>query len=149
MTVTVRLTVGHPLFAQAAELFDEYRQHYGANPAPEAAARWMQELMSHEAMRVYVAGPPGEVRGICSVSVVPAALTLRTAWVLRDLYVDQNARRTGVARALLVAIADAARQEGAHRLSLQTETGNDRAVQLYAKVGFEAVHDVILLHRLL
>jgi hypothetical protein len=32
MTVTVQLTTGHPLVAEAAELFDAYRQHYGANP---------------------------------------------------------------------------------------------------------------------
>ena len=149
MTVTLRLTTGHPLFNDAAELFDEYRQHYGANPAPEAVARWMRELMSHEAMRIYVAGPAGTVRGICSVSVVPAALSLRTAWVLRDLYVDPDARRTGVARSLLTTIADEARIEGAHRLSLQTETGNQRAIDLYAKVGFEVINDVVLLHRLL
>jgi GNAT superfamily N-acetyltransferase len=149
MTVTVRLTTGHPLFAEAAELFDEYRQHYGANPAPEAVALWMRELMSHETMRIYVAGPGDSVRGMCSVSIGPAALTLRTAWTLRDLYVDQSARRTGVARALLAHIADAARAEGAHRLSLQTETGNERALDLYTKAGFERVAGVTLLHRLL
>jgi GNAT superfamily N-acetyltransferase len=149
MTVTVRLSKGHPLFAEAAALFDDYRQHYGANPAPEAVARWMRELMSHEAMRIYVAGPAGTVRGICSVSVVPASLTLRTAWILRDLYVDQDARRSGVARNLIATIADAARTEGAHRLSLQTETGNLRALELYDRAGFEVVSDVTLLHRLL
>lgn len=149
MTVTVRLTTGHPLFADAATLFDDYRQHYGANPAPEAAARWMRELMSHEAMRIYVAGPAGTVRGICSVSVVPASLTLRTAWILRDLYVDPDARRTGVAGSLITTIADEARVEGAHRLSLQTDSGNQQALELYARAGFEVVGDVTLLHRLL
>ena len=149
MTVTARLTTGNPLFAQAATLFDEYRQHYGANPAPEAAERWMRELMSHQAMRVYVSGPGDRVLGLCSVSVVPASLTLRTAWILRDLYVDPDARRTGVARSLLAHIGDEARTEGAHRLSLQTEIGNPQALELYRRAGFETVTDVTLLHRLL
>jgi GNAT superfamily N-acetyltransferase len=148
MTVTVRLTTGHPLFAEAAELFDGCRQHYGANPAPEAVERWMRELMSQDAMRVYVAGPGDRVLGLCSVSPVPASLTLRTSWLLRDLYVDPAARRTGVARSLLAHIADAARGEGAHRLALQTEQGNTRALDLYRRAGFE-IADVILLHRLL
>jgi GNAT superfamily N-acetyltransferase len=149
MTVTLRLTAGHPLFAEAAELFDDYRQHYGANPAPEAVAHWMRELMSHAAMRIYVASVGERIRGLCSVSVVPASLTLRTSWVLRDLYVGPDARHSGVARALLAHIAEEARTEGAHRLSLQTETGNERALHLYAKAGFEVVPDVSLLHRML
>jgi GNAT superfamily N-acetyltransferase len=149
MTVTARLTTGHPLFAEAVEVFDDYRQHYGANPAPEAVERWMRELMSHDSTRIYLAGPGDRVLGLCSVSVVPAALTLRTAWVLRDLYVDPDGRRTGVARALLAHIAEAARAEGAHRLLLQTETGNLPALELYRRAGFEPVADVIALHRLL
>jgi GNAT superfamily N-acetyltransferase len=149
MTVTARLSIGHPLFDEAAELFDEYRQHYGANPAPEAVARWMRELMSQEAMRIYVAGPGGSVFGLCSVAVVPASLSLRTSWELRDLYVAPAARRTGVARALMAHLAEAARAEGAHRLSLQTETGNQQALDLYARSGFEPVDGVIPLHRLL
>ncbi|MDT5034203.1 MAG: hypothetical protein QOC94_4374 [Actinoplanes sp.] len=149
MTVTMRLTVGHPLFAQAAELLDDFRQHYGANSAPEAVARWMRELMGHEGMRIYVAGPAGTARGICSVSIMPAALTLRTAWMLRDLYVDPDARRTGVARSLLATIADEARADGAHRLCLQTESGNPHAQGLYRQAGFEPVGEVTALQRLL
>jgi ribosomal protein S18 acetylase RimI-like enzyme len=34
-------------------------------------------------------------------------------------------------------------------LSLQTETGNERALDLYTKAGFERVAGVTLLHRLL
>jgi len=149
MTVTVRLTTGHPLFAEAAELFDDYRQHYGANPAPEAVEHWMRELMNAEAMRIYVATVGDRIRGLCSVSVVPAALTLRTAWTLRDLFVDPEARHNGVARSLLTHIAEQAHAEGAHRLSLQTEMGNERALHLYAKAGFEVVAGVSLLHLIL
>jgi GNAT superfamily N-acetyltransferase len=149
MTVTVRLVGAHPLFAQAAELLDQYRQHYGANPAPEAVERWMREQVISERMRVYVAGPGDHLQGVCSIAVVPASLTLRTVWLLRDLYVDPDARRAGVAQSLLAHVADAARTEGAHRVSLQTEAANDRALELYAKAGFEPVTDVALLHRIL
>jgi GNAT superfamily N-acetyltransferase len=149
MTVTVPLTTGHPLFAEAVELFDAYRQHYGTNPAPEAVEQWMREQMISDRMRVYVAAQGDRVRGICSVAVVPASLTLRTVWLLRDIYVDPDARRAGVGRALLAYVADAARAEGAHRVSLQTEATNTRALQLYAKAGFQPVGDVAWLHRIL
>jgi ribosomal protein S18 acetylase RimI-like enzyme len=150
MTVTIRLTgPGHPLFAEAAELLDQYRQHYGANPAPEPVGDWIGDLVTTGRMRVYVAGPGTRVDGICTVAAIPAALTLRTVWLIRDLYVDPDARRSGVARALLAHVAEAAGAEGAHRLSLQTEADNAGALELYAKAGFEPVRDVALLHRLL
>ena len=148
MTV-VRLTVAHPGFAGAAELFDAYRQHYGANPAPEAVGAWMRDQMLADRMRMFVALPGDRVRALCAVGVVPASLTLRTVWLVRDLYVDPPARRVGLARALLAHVADAARAEGAHRVSLQTEAGNTRAARLYGSAGFVPVSDVALLDRAL
>jgi GNAT superfamily N-acetyltransferase len=148
MTV-VRLTAAHPGLAEAAALFDGYRQHYGANPAPEAVEAWMRDQIVTDRMRVFVAVPGERIRALCTVAVVPASLTLRTVWLVRDLYVDPDARRTGLARALLDHVADAARAEGAHRLSLQTEPTNTRALDLYAKAGFQPVTDIALLNRIL
>ena len=146
----VRLTaLGDPLFAGAAALFDEYRQHYGANPAPEAVAAWMQELVLSGKGRIYAAGDGDRAYGICSAAVVPAALTLRTVWLVRDLYVAAAARRQGVAKGLLAHVADDARAAGAHRLSLQTDAANERAIGLYAKCGFGMLSDVALMDRLL
>jgi GNAT superfamily N-acetyltransferase len=150
MTVTVRLTaVAHPWFAEAADLFDDYRQHYGANPAPDAVADWMRDQVLGERARIYAAGDQERAYGICSVAVVPAALTLRTLWMIRDLYVRPGMRRHGVARSLIARIADDARTGGAHRLSLQTETANAPAVDLYARSGFGLLTDVALMERLL
>jgi GNAT superfamily N-acetyltransferase len=150
MTVTVRLTAAsEPLFAGAAALFDDYRQHYGANPAPEAVADWMLEQVLSARARIYVAGSGHDADGICSVAVLPAALTLRTVWLVRDLYVAAGARRRGVAHALLAQVAREARAAGAHRLSLQTETANTRAIELYAKTGFSVLTDVSVMDRVL
>ena len=151
-----RLTAAtDPLFPGAAALFDEYRQHYGANPAPEAVAAWLTELVLSGRGRVYAAGRVSaggrteRALGICSTAVVPAALTLRTVWLVRDLYVAPSARRQGVARALLTHVAEEARAAGAHRLSLQTETANIQAISLYARNGFDELSDVAVMDRLL
>jgi GNAT superfamily N-acetyltransferase len=141
--MVIRLTDGtQPLLSEAAALLDQYRQHYGANPAPDVVEEWMLDQVVSSRALIYVAG---EVQGICSVAVVPAALTLRTVWHIRDLYVRPDSRRLGVARALLERVADDARQAGAHRLSLQTETANVRAIELYAKFGFTALTDVTVM----
>ena len=146
VTVTRLTEPDEPLCRQAAAVLDEYRQHYGANPAPEAATAWLREQVSAPRTRVYVAGT---VDGICTVAVAPAALSLRTVWLIRDLYVRPAARRRGVARALLSAVEDEARASGAHRLSLQTESANVRAIELYATSGFTALTEVTVMDRLL
>ncbi len=146
MTVTRLTSAAQPLFDEAVALFDQYRQHYGANPAPDAVALWMRELVGSDRMGIYL---DGEARGFCSVAIAPAALTLRTVWLVRDLYVRPDNRRQGVARALLSQVADDARDAGAHRVSLQTETTNVRAVELYAKNGFSALTDVTVMDRVL
>ena len=146
MTVTLLTAATQPLFDEAAALLDQYRQHYGANPAPEAALEWMREQVGCERMRIYLAR---DAVGLCTVATAPAALTLRTVWLVRDLYVRPDARRRGVARALLAQVAEDAREAGAHRLSLQTETSNVRAVELYARDGFHALTDVTVMDRVL
>ena len=106
-------------------------------------------MLITDRMRLYVAGPGERADGICTVAIIPAGLTLRTVWLVRDLFVHPRARRGGIARTLLNHVGDRARAEGAHRLSLQTEATNDRALQLYAQAGFDPVSDVALLHRVL
>jgi GNAT superfamily N-acetyltransferase len=150
MAVMVRLTaVAHPWFADAVDLFDDYRQHYGANPAPDAVAAWLRDQVVAERERIYLAGDTSHAVGICSVVVMPAALTLRTVWLIRDLFVEESMRRQGVARDLLGQVADEARAAGAHRLALQTDVANERAVKLYAQCGFRTLGDVALMDRVL
>ncbi|MFC7274706.1 GNAT family N-acetyltransferase [Paractinoplanes rhizophilus] len=146
--VTRLVRAGDPLLDGAATLFDEYRQHYGANPAPEPVTTWLTDLVLSGRARIYVAATP-EPAGICSVAVAPAALTLRTVWLIRDLYVTPGARRRGVAQTLLTAVTEDARAAGAHRLSLRTETSNTRAIDLYAKNGFDVLTDVAVMERVL
>jgi GNAT superfamily N-acetyltransferase len=149
-TVTVRLTaVAHPWFADAVDLLDDYRQHYGANPAPDAVAAWLRDQVVGDRERVYLAGDTSRAYGICSVVIIPAALSLRTVWLIRDLFVASAERRRGVARLLLTQVTDEARAAGAQRLSLQTDTANERAAKLYAQCGFGMLDDVALMDRIL
>jgi GNAT superfamily N-acetyltransferase len=157
VTIAVwRVSGSDPRFDEVAGLFDGYRQHYGANPAPAAAGRWLRTQHDADRLQLFAAASGdgaggdgagrGRVWGLLTVTVVPASLTLRTAWLVRDLYVDPIARRRGVARALLTHVTAAAVRAGAHRLSLQTEIDNTRALALYAAAGFEPVTDLALLN---
>jgi GNAT superfamily N-acetyltransferase len=54
---------------------------------------------------------------------------------LQDLFVDESVRGKGVARALIEAVAAAARQRGAPKFYWQTKIDNERARALYDKVA--------------
>lgn len=55
---------------------------------------------------------------------------------LQDIWVDESARRHGVARALLEEIVRAARAKGSPRLVLSTAAKNDAAQRFFEAMGF-------------
>ena len=56
---------------------------------------------------------------------------------IQDVYTSPDHRRAGVAEAMLHHVIAVARERGAHRLQLETDTDNLPARSLYEKVGFE------------
>jgi len=129
-------------FDAVAALFDEYRVHYGEPAAPAETHAWLAEQITTGRLSVAAANGLGFV----TTTILPASLTLGTAWMIRDLFVLPRGRRRGVARALVTHVIDAARAAGARRVSLQTEADNDPALTLYAAAGFRPVPGLAMLH---
>lgn len=85
---------------------------------------------------VFVAEVDGTVAGVVSLSFRPRLnWTTLEAWI-PDLYVDPAFRRRGAARALLDACAQAARERGCHRLTLESGHQRAEAHELYETIGF-------------
>jgi phosphinothricin acetyltransferase len=55
------------------------------------------------------------------------------------LYVERQARRTGIGRGLLAALADAAAEEGAHKLIGKIFTSNEPSIALVKGLGWREV----------
>jgi L-amino acid N-acyltransferase YncA len=55
------------------------------------------------------------------------------------LYVERGARRTGIGRALLAALADAVAEEGAHKLVGKIFTSNEPSIALVRGLGWREV----------
>lgn len=62
---------------------------------------------------------------------------------LTDLYVRPDARRSGVAKELLAAVAAAAREAGFAHLTLEVASGNAQARAVYDRLGFREVQRVL------
>lgn len=67
-------------------------------------------------------------------------------FILNDLFVMPEARRSGVARRLLEAAAGRAREAGAIRLTLSTANTNTDAQSLYTSAGWKRDEDFSVYH---
>ena len=119
-----------------AEIFDQYRAHYGEDPAASRSARWLDENLRTSRLRAFVADEGGGFVGFATTVEIPASLRLAHFWQIRDLFVLPTHRRLGVGRALLASVRTAAIESGALRLVLQTEDDNETALRFYAANGY-------------
>lgn len=62
-----------------------------------------------------------------------------------DLYVDSQARKKGVGRALMKAAAGIARQAGSHEIIWSVFHANDLATAFYEKLGARRITDVFFM----
>jgi GNAT superfamily N-acetyltransferase len=122
-----------------AEIFDQYRAHYGEASDAFRSASWLDENLSKGRLRMFVAEDSGRFVGFAITMEVPASLRLTHFWQIRDLFVLPTHRRLGVGRALLASVHEAAIASGALRLVVQTEDDNDPALRLYADSAYALI----------
>jgi len=122
-----------------AQIFDQYRAHYGEGSDAFRSARWLEQNVSTGRMRVFIAEDRGRFVGFAITMELPGSLRLVHYWQIRDLFVLPTHRRLGVGRALLAFVRAAAIASGALRLVVQTEDDNDPALRLYTDSGYAPI----------
>jgi ribosomal protein S18 acetylase RimI-like enzyme len=123
-----------------AEIFDQYRAHYGEPSDASRSGLWLEQCIGTGRLRVFVAEDGGKVVGFATTMEVPASLRLAHFWQIRDLFVLPTHRRLGIGRALLATVRAAAMASGALRLVLQTEDDNDAALRFYSDSGYALIN---------
>ncbi len=122
--------------AEFADLFDQYRGHYGQAADYEQSVAWLQRNVSSGPLKVFSAEIDRKMVGFAITMDIPASLRLGHYWQIKDLFVVPQSRRVGVARALLSRVRSSAVAAGALRIVLQTELDNSNALRLYEESGF-------------
>jgi GNAT superfamily N-acetyltransferase len=123
--------------SRLAPLFDAYRVFYDRSSDLSAARTFLADRLEHDQSVVFIAERrDGEAVGFTQLYPSFSSTSLARIFILNDLYVVPEARRTGVATGLLEAAASHGRSVGAVRLSLSTAMGNDTAQALYASRGW-------------
>ena len=117
-------------------LFDAYRQFYAQPSDLRRAHDWLQARMQRNESVLLIAERNHAAVGF--TQLYPMFSSVRTArlWILNDLFVAADARRQGVARALLDGAAQFARDDGAAGIMLETSRDNQPARALYTAAGW-------------
>jgi ribosomal protein S18 acetylase RimI-like enzyme len=121
-------------------LFEAYRDFYRCQP-DAAARRYLEARIGYGQSTVFIAwqcdGASRRAVGFTQLYPTWASLRLAPAWVLYDLYVDQDARRAGIAQRLLERAIQHARESGASVVTLETAVDNAPAQALYESTGWK------------
>lgn len=119
-----------------AHLFDAYRQFY-AQPSDVPGARAFIEarLVNNESV-IFIADGPKAAAGFTQLYPLFTSVGMQRLWLLNDLYVAADQRRTGAATALMAAAHAHAIETGASGVMLETQKTNAAAQALYRRLGY-------------
>lgn len=122
-----------------ARLLWEFGHWFGGTAPPEEDVLASVERIMGGRDGVYLLGAPGgdgDAQGVCQLrfrwSVWKSA---EDAW-LEDLFVREEARRSGLGRELVEAALTAAGDRGCKRIELDVQQDNPAALALYEACGF-------------
>lgn len=128
-----------------APLFDAYRQFYDQAPDAQLAYDFIEARLSNDESVIFLAmgEKGGEATALGFTQLYPTfcSLAVKNVWVLYDLFVTFDARRTGVAKLLMNQAKDFGRETGAAWLKLETAHTNKPGQALYESLGWELDED--------
>jgi len=124
-----------------APLFDAYRQFYRQPPDLGGARRFISERLQARESVVFVAlieqdGSPTAL-GFVQLYPVFSSISMKPLWILNDLYVVPEARKRGIAKALMASARQLALSTQSKELILETAKDNYSAQKLYEQLGYE------------
>jgi len=107
-------------------------------PIEEGYGRWLVRTSKSDKSIMIVAESAGTVVGYAWATLEERdwMMLLDACAALQDIWVDEDARRHGVARALLERVAERAAARGAPRLVLSTAAKNETAQRFFESMGF-------------
>lgn len=117
-------------------LFDRYRVFYKASSDPERAKKFIAERLRIRDSTILIASDDDRIVGFTQLYPSFSSVSLAPIWILNDLFVDEAYRGNGVAKLLMSAAENFARETGAIRIVLATQTSNLAAQALYELRGY-------------
>jgi GNAT superfamily N-acetyltransferase len=117
--------------------YNEFYGRFGANALDSGVTdtTWGRFFDSYEPVHALVAERGEDLLGLAHFIFHRSTITIEPFCYLQDLFVSQDARGKGVAKALIEAVYERAQQAGSPRVYWQTHETNETAMRLYDKVA--------------
>jgi ribosomal protein S18 acetylase RimI-like enzyme len=120
-----------------SNLFNLYRIFYQQESDLESAKTYIKDRIENKESVLFVVKDKQNYVGFTQLYPTFSSISLKRAWILNDLYVDNKARKQGVGELLLQKAKEYAIETGAKSLSLSTASDNHFAQRLYEKNGYK------------
>jgi GNAT superfamily N-acetyltransferase len=127
-----------------ARLIVEFRDHLGIDwPSANAFLAGVERLIEQRDTAFLLAAPNEDAppAGVAQVRFRLGLWWAAEDCLLEDLFVRDDARGSGVGRALAQAVLDLASERGCRRVELDVNEANAPALALYESLGFSAQDD--------
>ena len=122
-----------------ARLLVEFRDHLEESwPSANSFLATVERLIERTDTEFWLGAPDDDAPpgGICQLRFRQSVWTASEDCWLEDLFVRADARRRGLATALVTRALERARERGCRRIELDTNEANSAALALYEQVGF-------------
>ena len=128
-------------------LFDGYREFYGQRSDPDEARAFLAERFTRGESVIFLAVVDGAIVGFTQLYPLFSSVSMKRLWLLNDLFVSADARKSGAGRALLERAERWAAETGAKGLTLSTQITNTTAQRLYEACGWTRDDEFLHFHR--
>jgi len=122
-----------------ARLLIGFRNHLGKDwPSDNAFLAGVDKLIEDRATDFVIGAPDADTppAGIVALRYRHSVWTASDDALLEDVFVEEQARGTGLGRALVEFALDRARARGCRRAELDVNEANEPALKLYESLGF-------------
>jgi len=130
-----------------APLFDAYRGFYGQASDLAGARTFLADRFKRGESAIFLAVVDGAIVGFTQLYPTFSSVSMKRLWVLNDLFVTPEARKSGAGRALLERAERWAAETGAKGLTLSTQLTNLPAQRLYEACGWTKDDEFLHYHR--
>lgn len=128
-------TVTQATIGEVVPLFNAYREFYSQPSDLQQAEQFIRERVERAESIIFLAYLEEEPVGFAQLFPVFSSVAMKRAFLLNDLFVAKQARKQGVAQALMEQCYTYSQQEEARYMMLETATDNVQAQKLYEKMG--------------
>lgn len=122
-----------------ARLFDLYRQFYECPADSELATRFIKQRMENAESDIFLASDGTSYCGFVQLYPSFCSVQATKIYILYDLYVEANIRKSGVGESLMNRARQWAVENDAARIDLLTQHTNTAGQHLYEKLGYKKV----------